>query len=337
MEKTIQQRILILDGAMGTMIQQYGLTEADFRGVRFDDSLLLLKGNNDLLNLTRPDVIEGIHRKYIEAGADIITTNTFCSQRISQSDYSLEEYAREMAIEGAKIARHAVDEYCKCSKDHASGKHPLWVAGSVGPTNKMLSMTHVGDCMPGKELTYDRLLYAYSEQIDALIEGGVDAILIETVFDTLNAKVALRAAMEVMESRNIQLPIMVSVTLDDKTGRTICGQTLDAFLASINGFPIFSVGLNCSFGAKAMKPFLKELSTIAPYYISAYPNAGLPNVLGQYDDTPENMATIIMEYIQEGIVNIVGGCCGTTDEHIKKFAKIVKENEVVIKDFDIHS
>ena len=313
----IKDRILILDGAMGTKIQTYGLTEEDFRGERFFDIPGQLKGNNDILSITRPDVIKDIHRKYLEAGADIIATNTFSSQRISQADYHLEETAREMALAGAIIARQEADKYSTPEK-------PRFVAGSVGPTNKTCSMSPDVSNPAARELTYDELLYAYQEQMDALIEGGVDALLIETIFDTLNAKVAIDAAMQVMERRGAQLPIMLSVTVSDLAGRTLSGQTLDAFLASIQSYPIFSIGLNCSFGATQMKPFLRELARRAPYYISAYPNAGLPNSMGLYDETAETMAPKMGELVDEGLVNIIGGCCGTDETFIAAYQPLVE-------------
>lgn len=309
--------MLVLDGAMGTMIQQYGLAEADFRGERFADSAALLKGNNDILNITRPDIVGDIHRKYLSAGADIITTNTFSSQRISQADYGLGHCCREMALEGARIARKAADEY-------SAGGHPRFVAGSIGPTNKTCSMSPDVSNPAARELTFDELADAYREQVDAMIEGGVDALLIETIFDTLNAKAAIVASMDVMASRGVALPIMLSVTVSDLAGRTLSGQTLDAFLASISNYPIFSVGLNCSFGAQQMKPYLRQLAQRAPYYVSAYPNAGLPNSLGLYDETPESMAALVAEFVDEGLVNIIGGCCGTTEQFIRLFPALVE-------------
>ncbi len=312
----VKQRILVLDGAMGTMIQQYGLEEEDFRGNRFKGFDGTMKGNNDMLNITRPDIISDIHNKYLAAGADIITTNTFSSQRISEADYGLEDYSREMSLEGARLARCAADRF-------STPERPRFVAGSVGPTNKTCSMSPDVSDPAARELTYDTLLDAYIEQTDALVEGGVDAILIETIFDTLNAKVAIDAAMRVMERHGADLPIMLSVTVSDLAGRTLSGQTLDAFLASVSTYPIFSVGLNCSFGADQMKNYLRELAARAPYYISAYPNAGLPNSLGLYDESPESMAPKIGEFIDEGLVNIIGGCCGTTEEFIAKYVPLV--------------
>lgn len=302
---------------MGTKIQSYGLTENDFRGDRFKDVVGQMKGNNDMLSLTRPDVIEDIHRQYLQAGADIIATNTFSSQRISQADYGLEDAARDMAYEGARIARQVANEFSTIEK-------PRFVAGSIGPTNKTCSMSPDVSDPAARDLTYDELLCAYQEQIEALIEGGVDALLIETIFDTLNAKVAIDAAQRVMETKTMRLPIMLSVTVSDLAGRTLSGQTLDAFLASISSYPIFSVGLNCSFGATQMKPFLRELAKKAPYYISAYPNAGLPNSMGLYDETAESMAPKMGELVDEGLVNIIGGCCGTDETFIAQYVPLVK-------------
>ena len=313
----IQQRILILDGAMGTKIQTYGLTEQDFRGDRFAHLERQLKGNNDVLSLTRPDIIQDIHRQYLEAGADIIATNTFSSQRISQADYHLENEAREMALVGARLAREMADRY-------STEEKPRFVAGSIGPTNKTCSMSPDVSDPAARDMTYDSLLTAYEEQMDALIEGGVDILLIETIFDTLNAKVAVDAAMRVMARHQQELPIMLSVTVSDLAGRTLSGQTLDAFLASISTYPVFSVGLNCSFGATQMKPFLRELARRAPYYISAYPNAGLPNSLGLYDETAETMAPKMGELVDEELVNIIGGCCGTDETFIAAYGPLVQ-------------
>ena len=309
---------------MGTMIQGYNLSESDFWTDSIRESMpsvkrssLQMQGNNDVLNLSRPDVILDIHRKYLRAGADLIETNTFSAQRISQADYHLENEARIIALEGARLARQAVEEFSTVDK-------PRFVLGSVGPTNKTCSMSPDVSNPAKRDLTYDMLYDAYFEQMDALIEGGVDAFLIETIFDTLNAKVAIDAAIHAMKSREVDLPIMLSVTVSDLAGRTLSGQTLDAFLASISTYPIFSVGLNCSFGAQQMKPYLRELSQKAPYYISAYPNAGLPNSLGLYDETAESMSPKIQEFIDEGLVNILGGCCGTTDEFIRNYAKMAE-------------
>ena len=305
---------------MGTKIQTYGLTEEDFRGDRFAHFTGQMKGNNDVLSLTRPDVIADIHRLYLEAGADIIATNTFSSQRISQADYHLENEAYEMAFEGARIARQVADQF-------STEEKPRFVAGSMGPTNKTCSMSPDVSDPAKRELTYDELLAAYEEQADALIAGGVDALLIETIFDTLNAKVAIDAATRVMTRRGVELPIMISVTVSDLAGRTLSGQTLDAFLASISTYKIFSVGLNCSFGATQMKPFLRELAKRAPYYISAYPNAGLPNSMGLYDETAETMAPKMGELVDEGLVNIIGGCCGTDETFIAAYVPLVEDKK----------
>ena len=301
LNEIIKERILILDGAMGTMV----------------GAVMGKVGNTDELNLSRPEVIEDIHRRYLDAGADIITTNTFSSQRISQADYHLEDRAREMALEGARIARRMADAYSTADK-------PRFVAGSIGPTNKTLSMSPDVSNPAVREMTYDELLSAYKEQVDGLMEGGVDALLIETIFDSLNAKCAIDAAVQVMRERDCQLPIMLSVTISDLAGRTLSGQTLDAFLASVSTYPVFSVGLNCSFGATQMKPYLRQLARKAPWYISCHPNAGLPNALGLYDETAESMAPKMGELVDEGLVNIIGGCCGTTDAFIRLYGPLVE-------------
>ena len=329
MRETAKHKVMVLDGAMGTRLQQYGLSEADFHGYAFLTKAVVLKGNNDVLNITRPDIIEEIHCKYLEAGSDIITTNTFSSQRISQADYQLEDESARMALEGARIARRAADKYSTTEK-------PRFVVGSVGPTNKACSMSPDVTDPAARAITYDQLFDAYTEhisewipicrygtgkQISALIDGQVDAILIETIFDTLNAKAAIDAAVTEMRRRNIDLPLMLSVTVTDLAGRTLSGQTLGAFLASVSSYPIFSVGLNCSFGAKQMMPFLKELAEKAPYLVSVYPNAGLPNSLGLYDETAETMAPQMQEMIDGGLVNMIGGCCGTDEHFIRLFAE----------------
>ena len=292
--------MLILDGAMGTML----------------GAVLGKVGNSDELNLTRPEIVCDIYRKYLEAGADIISTNTFNGQRISQADYNLQNKAWEMCYRAAKMAREEADKY-------STEEKPRFVAGSMGPTNKTLSMSPDVSNPAMRDITYDELLEAYMEQADALMEGGVDAVLIETIFDSLNAKCAIDACMRVMEKRQQLLPIMVSVTVSDLAGRTLSGQTLEAFLASVSTYPIFSIGLNCSFGATQMKPFIRELAQKAPYYISCHPNAGLPNALGLYDETAESMAPKMGELVDEGIVNIIGGCCGTTDEFIRQYQPLV--------------
>ena len=313
----IKDRILILDGAMGTMIQGYHLTEQDFRGNLELLQMLNYQGNNDMLNLSRPDIIEDIHRRYLEVGADIISTNTFSAQRISQADYHMESFSRDIAYAGAKLARKCADEYSTADK-------PRYVAGSIGPTNKTCSMSPDVSDPAKRDLTYDALFDAYSEQVAAMIEGGIDAVLIETIFDTLNAKVAIDASLSEMKKAGIDLPIMLSVTITDLSGRTLSGQTLDAFLASVSSYPIFSVGLNCSFGAEQMRPYLKELAAKAPYYISIHPNAGLPNSMGEYDETAEIMVPRMASFVDEGLVNIIGGCCGTTEEFIAGYVKVVE-------------
>ena len=315
---SIKERILILDGAMGTMIQGYKLTETDFRGNLELLQMLNYQGNNDMLNLTRPDIIEDIHLRYLKAGADIISTNTFSAQRISQADYHMEDFSYDIALQGARLARKCADEYSTTNK-------PRFVAGSIGPTNKTCSMSPDVSDPAKRDLTYDTLFNAYSEQVEAMIKGGIDAILIETIFDTLNAKVAIDASLSEMRKVGIDLPIMLSVTITDLSGRTLSGQTLEAFLASISSYPIFSVGLNCSFGAEQMRPYIKELASKAPYYISIYPNAGLPNSMGEYDETAEIMVPQMQTYVDEGLVNIIGGCCGTTDEFIAGYTEIVKD------------
>lgn len=318
-QEILKERILILDGAMGTMIQRYKLKEEDFRGERFKDFSCLLKGNNDLLCLTQPDVIAAIHREYLDAGADIIETNSFNANAISMEDYHMSDLAKEINIASAQLARKAADEYTAKNPDK-----PRFVAGSIGPTNKTASMSPKVENPIFRAVTFDDLRKVYKEQIEGLIDGGVDLLLIETIFDTLNAKAALFAAEEVKKERNIDTPIMISVTLSDKGGRTLSGQTIGAFLASINHIDYLSVGLNCSFGASDMKPFLKELGRLAPSFISAYPNAGLPNQFGEYDETPEIMARQIKEYIDEGLVNVLGGCCGTTPDHIAQYVNLVQ-------------
>ena len=313
----IKDRILILDGAMGTMIQGYNLTEKDFRGELELLQMLNYQGNNDMLNLSRPDIIEDIHRRYLEAGADIISTNTFSAQRVSQADYHMESFSRDIAFAGAKLARKCADEYSTADK-------PRFVAGSIGPTNKTCSMSPDVSDPAKRDLTYDALFDAYSEQVAAMIEGGIDAVLIETIFDTLNAKVAIDASLSEMKKAGVDLPIMLSVTITDLSGRTLSGQTLDAFIASVSSYPIFSIGLNCSFGAEQMRPYLKELAAKAPYYISIHPNAGLPNSMGEYDETAEIMVPQMASFVDEGLVNIIGGCCGTTEEFIAGYIKVVE-------------
>ncbi|MCD8260673.1 MAG: methionine synthase [Bacteroides sp.] len=316
----VKERVLILDGAMGTMIQQYNLREEDFRGDRFADIPGQMKGNNDLLCLTRPDVVQDIHRKYLEAGADIIETNTFSSTTISIDDYQVEAYVREINLAAVKLAREVADEYT--AKDPSK---PRFIAGSIGPTNKTCSMSPDVNDPAMRAVTFDEMAASYQQQMEALLEGGVDALLIETIFDTLNAKAAIFAAQEAMRIKGMEVPLMLSVTVSDSGGRTLSGQALDAFLTSVEHAPVFSVGLNCSFGARQMKPFLQSLAARAPYYISVYPNAGLPNSLGEYDQSPAEMAEQVKEYLEEGLVNIIGGCCGTTNEYIAEYPVLIKE------------
>ncbi|MBD0852272.1 homocysteine S-methyltransferase family protein [Maribacter arenosus] len=315
----LNTRILVLDGAMGTMLQRYKFTEADFRGERFKDWTSPLQGNNDLLSLTQPKAISTIHGKYLEAGADIIETNTFSSTTIAMADYHMEELVYELNYESARIARKVADEFT-AKEPHK----PRFVAGSIGPTNKTASMSpDVND--PGfRAVSFDELRLAYKQQVEALIDGGVDMLLVETIFDTLNAKAALFAIEEVKEERQKDIPIMVSGTITDASGRTLSGQTAEAFLISISHIPILSVGFNCALGASQLVPHLEVLSSKTDFAVSAHPNAGLPNAFGEYDESPAQMADQIKEYMEKGLVNIVGGCCGTTPEHIKAMAELVR-------------
>ena len=315
----VKNRILILDGAMGTMIQRHSLEEADYRGERFKDHNLPLKGNNDLLSITRPDIISEIHAQYFEAGADIIETNTFSGTTIAQADYALEDAVYDINYESAKIAKKVAQDFAAKNPDK-----PRFVAGSMGPTNRTASLSpDVND--PGfRAITFDQLKQAYYEQAVALIDGDVDILMVETVFDTLNAKAALFGIQEAYDEKSVQLPIMVSGTITDQSGRTLSGQTTEAFLISVSHIPLFSIGLNCALGAKDIRPYLQILDQYAPFLISAHPNAGLPNEFGEYDETPELMAEQIKEYLDLGLVNIVGGCCGTTPDHIKAIANLAK-------------
>lgn len=326
LRKLIDKKVLILDGAMGTMIQKYPLCEDDFRGKAFTDVPGLMKGNNDILNLTRPDIIEDIHRKYLLAGADIIETNTFSSQRISQEDYKVAEFAREITEAGCRIARKVADEFTATDP-----RKPRFVAGSVGPTNKSCSISPDVSDPALRNITFDALAESYTEQMSAMIDCGVDAILIETIFDTLNAKAAIYAAEEAMKACGRKVPLMLSATIADTTGRTLSGQTLEAFVASISHADIFSIGLNCSFGADMLLPYIKQLADNTPYYISVHPNAGLPNSLGEYDQTPEAMAEQISKYLSDGLVNIIGGCCGTTDKHIALYNDMIGTGDTCVQ------
>ena len=318
--KILQERVLVLDGAMGTMLQRYKFTEEDFRGERFKEWQYPLQGNNDLLSLTQPEAIATVHAKYFEAGADIVETNTFSGTTIAMADYHLEEWVYELNYESARIAKKIADEFT-AKEPHK----PRFVAGSIGPTNKTASMSpDVND--PGyRAVSFNDLRIAYKQQVEALLDGGVDILLVETIFDTLNAKAALFAIEEVKEERNIDVPIMVSGTITDASGRTLSGQTAEAFLISISHIPMLSVGFNCALGASQLVPHLEVLSAKTDFAVSAHPNAGLPNAFGEYDETPEQMALQIKEYLEKGLVNIVGGCCGTTPEHIKAMSELVKD------------
>lgn len=320
--EALNNRILVLDGAMGTMLQRYKFEEEDYRGERFKDWQSPLKGNNDLLSLTQPKAIEEVHAKYLEAGADIIETNTFSATTIAMSDYHMEELVYELNFESAKIARKVCDEFTAKNPEK-----PRFVAGSIGPTNKTASLSpDVND--PGyRAITFDELRIAYKQQAEALIDGGSDLLLVETIFDTLNAKAALFAIDEIQDERNIKIPIMVSGTITDASGRTLSGQTAEAFLVSVSHLNLLSVGFNCALGAKQLTPYLETISNNSEFFISAYPNAGLPNAFGQYDESPEFMAEQIREYAEKKLINIIGGCCGTTPEHIKAIADLVKNYE----------
>ena len=319
-QQAIKKRILVLDGAMGTMLQRYNFSEEDFRGERFKDFPYSLKGNNDLLSITQPQAIRDIHAQYFEAGADIVETNTFSSTTIGMADYHLEDIVYELNFQSAKIAREVADEFT--ARNPAK---PRFVAGSIGPTNRTASMSpDVND--PGyRAVTFDDLRIAYKQQVEALIDGGVDLLMVETIFDTLNAKAALFAIEEVKDERQIDIPIMVSGTITDASGRTLSGQTVEAFLISISHIPLLSVGFNCALGAHQLKPYLKQLAHNTSFNISAHPNAGLPNAFGQYDETPQEMQAQIKEYLEENLINIIGGCCGTNPEHIRLIAEVAKD------------
>ena len=319
-EEIIKDKILILDGAMGTMIQQYNFTEEDYRGERFKDFKVSVKGNNDLLSLTQPEAIKEIHRKYLEAGADIIETNTFSGTTIAMADYQMEDLVTELNFQSAKIAREVADEFTAKEPNK-----PRFVAGSMGPTNKTASMSpEVND--PGfRAITFNELKTAYKQQAEALVDGGVDLLLVETVFDTLNAKAALFAIEEIKDERKIHIPVMMSGTITDASGRTLSGQTAEAFLISVSHIPLLTVGLNCALGAKQLTPYLQTISDKTSFGVSAHPNAGLPNAFGEYDESPQDMAEQIKEYLDKNLVNIVGGCCGTTPAHIKAIADVVKD------------
>lgn len=315
----LKNKILVLDGAMGTMIQQYKFTEEDYRGEKFKDFKVSVKGNNDMLSITQPEAIKTIHGKYLEAGADIIETNTFSSTTIAMADYEMEDFVYELNYQSAKIAKEVANEFTAKNPDK-----PRFVAGSMGPTNRTASMSpDVND--PGfRAVTFDDLRKAYKQQAKALIDGGVDILLVETVFDTLNAKAALFAIEEIKTARKIDIPIMLSGTITDASGRTLSGQTAEAFLISVSHIPLLTVGFNCALGAKQLIPHLEVLAQKSDLRISAHPNAGLPNAFGEYDETPEMMANQIKEYLDKNLINIIGGCCGTTPAHIKAIAEVAE-------------
>ncbi|SHH00677.1 homocysteine S-methyltransferase family protein [Winogradskyella jejuensis] len=318
-EEEIRKRILVLDGAMGTMLQRYNFTEEDFRGERFKDYPSPLKGNNDLLSLTQPEAIAEVHKKYFEAGADIVETNTFSGTTIAMADYNMEDLVYELNYESAKIAKQVAEEFTKLNP-----KKPRFVAGSIGPTNRTASMSPDVNRPEYRAVTFEELRVAYKQQVEALIDGGVDLLLVETIFDTLNAKAALFAIEEVKEDRNISIPVMVSGTITDASGRTLSGQTVEAFLTSVSHIPLLTVGFNCALGAEQLKPYLQRLSNKTEFFTSAHPNAGLPNAFGEYDQSPKEMQTYIEDYLKDGLINIIGGCCGTNPEHINAIAEVAK-------------
>jgi len=304
---------------MGTMLQRYNFSEEDFRGERFKDYPTSLKGNNDLLSLTQPKAIAEVHKKYFQAGADIVETNTFSGTTIGMSDYNMEDFVYELNFESAKIAKQVAEEFTKTNPNK-----PRFVAGSIGPTNRTASLSPDVNRPEYRAITFEELRVAYKQQVEALIDGGVDVLLVETIFDTLNAKAALFAIEEVKEERNIDIPIMVSGTITDASGRTLSGQTVEAFLASISHIPLLSVGFNCALGADQLQPYLQRLSNETDFYTSAHPNAGLPNAFGEYDQTPKQMQALIENYLKDDLINIIGGCCGTNPEHIKAIAEVAK-------------
>lgn len=318
--KEIQKRILVLDGAMGTMLQRYNFTEDDFRGERFKDYPSPLKGNNDLLSITQPEAIAGVHRKYFEAGADIVETNTFSATTVAMADYNMENLVYEINYQSAKIARQVADEFTNVDPER-----PRFVAGSIGPTNKTASLSPDVNKPEYRAITFEELRIAYKQQVEALIDGSVDVLLVETIFDTLNAKAALFAIEEVKEERQIDIPVMVSGTITDASGRTLSGQTVEAFLTSVSHVPLLSIGFNCALGAEQLKPYLQRLSDKTKFFTSAHPNAGLPNAFGEYDQSPKQMQQLIEDYLQDELINIIGGCCGTTPEHIKAIAEVAKK------------
>lgn len=316
----LKKRILVLDGAMGTMLQRYKFSEEDFRGIRFRDFPVALKGNNDLLSITQPEAVKAIHRAYLEVGADIIETNTFSSTRIAMADYQMEEWVYELNYRSAKIAKEVAQEFTV-----ENPQKPRYVAGTLGPTNRTASMSPDVNDPSYRAVTFDELRIAYREQISALLDGGVDILLVETVFDTLNAKAALFAIEEIKEERQIDIPVMVSGTITDASGRTLSGQTAEAFLISVSHIPLLSIGFNCALGANLLQPHLESIANKTSFAISAHPNAGLPNAFGEYDETPKEMAGQIEEYLKKNLINIIGGCCGTTPEHIKLIVQLASK------------
>lgn len=316
----IQKRILVLDGAMGTMLQEFKFTEEDFRGERFTSHHIPLKGNNDLLSITQPEAVKSVHRKYLAAGADIIETNTFSGTTIAMADYDMEDLVYELNYESAKIAKEVAGEFTAKNPDQ-----PRFVAGSIGPTNRTASLSPDVNKPEYRAVTFDDLRVAYKQQVEALIDGGSDVLLVETIFDTLNAKAAIFAIEEVKEEREIDIPVMISGTITDASGRTLSGQTVEAFLISISHIPLLSVGFNCALGAEQLEPYLKRLSHNTEFFTSAHPNAGLPNAFGEYDQTPEEMRDLIESYLKDGLINIIGGCCGTSPAHIKAIADVAKK------------
>ena len=325
LRKLLDERILIIDGAMGTMVQRYRLEEADYRGERFKDWHTDVKGNNDMLCLTQPHIIKEIHKQYLAAGANILETNTFNAQVISLADYDMQAFAYELNVAAAKVAKEAVAEYL-AEHNLQPGSH--FVAGAIGPMNKTLSLSPDVNNPGFRSVTFDEVADAYLEQIKGLVDGGVDILLVETIFDTLNAKAAIYAINKFhRETKHPKLPVMISGTITDASGRTLSGQTLEAFYISVMHANPVSIGLNCALGAEQMRPHVEELSQIAACYVSAYPNAGLPNAMGEYDESPEHTASVIAEWAKEGWVNLVGGCCGTTPPHIAAIAKAMKKYE----------
>lgn len=316
----IQKRVLVLDGAMGTMLQDFKFSEEDFRGERFKDHPSPLKGNNDLLSITQPEAVKEVHRKYLAAGADIIETNTFSGTTIAMEDYQLEDLVYELNYESAKIAKEVTEEFTAKNPEK-----PRFVAGSIGPTNRTASLSPDVNKPEYRAVTFDELRIAYKLQVEGLLDGGSDVLLVETIFDTLNAKAALFAIEEVKEERVIDVPVMVSGTITDASGRTLSGQTVEAFLISISHIPLLSVGFNCALGAEQLQPYLKRLSHNTHFFTSAHPNAGLPNAFGEYDQSPEEMQSLVQNYLQDGLLNIIGGCCGTSPAHIKAIAAIAEK------------